>query len=175
MLHMSVSISLSFPDRSQQLFGPCLFSSAYQHALVPVINIGECRFPASFSSRFSRHVIPGSSWIARSPAHSLNCLISFFPLPLPQCWQTATAHRGQFSASLSLLLLPPVPRTEVPTLSLSLSEDHGDRNWTARRRFIQQHRDKRYKTKVSFCWLCCQNAPICWHVLCVHHWYLCVM
>lgn len=61
MLYFSVSMSLSLPNRSQQLFGPCLFSSAYQHALVPVINIGECRFSASLSSPFLLpHVIPGS-------------------------------------------------------------------------------------------------------------------
>ncbi len=47
-----ISTGLSLPDRLQQLFGPCLFSSAYQHALVPVINIGECRFSASFSLVF---------------------------------------------------------------------------------------------------------------------------
>lgn len=37
--NFSVSSSLSLPYRSQQLFGPCLFSSAYQHALVSLINI----------------------------------------------------------------------------------------------------------------------------------------
>lgn len=30
-----ISTSLSLPDRSQQLFGPCLLSSAFQHALCP--------------------------------------------------------------------------------------------------------------------------------------------
>lgn len=54
--HFCKLTSLSHPDRSQQLFGPCRFSSAYQHALVPVINIGECWFSAS-SSLFSHHII----------------------------------------------------------------------------------------------------------------------
>ncbi len=58
--HIRISTSLLLPDRSQQLFGPCLFSSAYQHALVPVINIGECHFSVSSSL----NAIPGS-WINR--------------------------------------------------------------------------------------------------------------
>lgn len=49
---------VSHTYRSKQLFGPCPFSSAYQHALVPVINIGECRVSTSFIGWFSR---PGIS------------------------------------------------------------------------------------------------------------------
>lgn len=61
LLHFGILTSLSLHDRSQQLFGPCLFSSAYQHALVPAINIGECQFSGRFfSSRSSHHVIPYS-------------------------------------------------------------------------------------------------------------------
>lgn len=55
-LYFSISTSLSLPDRSQQLFGPCLLRSAYQHAPVPLINIGECCLSASFSP----HLIPCS-------------------------------------------------------------------------------------------------------------------
>lgn len=94
LLHASILTSFSLPDRSRQLFGPCLFSSAFQHALVLVINIGEDRFFCQFSCSLSVQcrLWFWSKWI-------LNFLL------LPSCYYDAD-RSPQLTGARFLLLSP---------------------------------------------------------------------
>lgn len=80
ILYLCISTSLSLLDRSQQLFGPCLFSSAYQHPLVPV-NIDYHRsqgpvfcfpLPAAVACSLDRGARPFSPILRRPWRQKLN-------------------------------------------------------------------------------------------------------
>lgn len=135
LLHVSISTSFPLPDRSRQLFGPCWFSSAFQHALVLVINIGEYRFFCQFSCRLSVHVVFDSgvsgSWAAA-------WIFYFFSPAITMLTDHHSSQGPDFRCSLPAAA---GSSDQVPTTSLTLTEENGYRNWPTRRYFIQQHRD----------------------------------